>query len=296
MYESKKKTEMKKYVSIICLILSVTFFGCEVDEKLLDNQIDQLNLDRRQVLLKVGEETMLSIITTPANFMTDGAVWSVEDEEIAQLGVNGVVVGKQAGETYLTVQLEGFTARTKILVYKDVLERRKYEPKYSLDNIVYAKFDALDDEIIYAEKEIFNRDEWVVLGDILPTYLLSFEWMEEGALQGIAVFRNLYFRYHANDEIRATKSLMANNHPQEEIRDFLIQLVTSYGMKRVPAHMIDNIQLNKAFAYDMVEQIDAYEGVDQFSDFIFAIHKYSYFLDNSTYVALDVIRKEDVIR
>lgn len=96
--------------------------------------IKSIDLETREITLKKGESKTLKAKVLPDNTTMDkNLTWKIEKEEIASVQ-NGVIVGKKAGRTSVTVSsVNGITEKITLVVNEPIIPIEKIS--FNVDNI-----------------------------------------------------------------------------------------------------------------------------------------------------------------
>ena len=110
--------------------------SCTVNVESADVILEGMGISHKLVNLKVGDNLQISTSLRPvnANVTSDGKaleamVWTVEDETIATVDTNGMVIAKKGGTTNVTATGNGFSVSCLVNVANDNIVQESVEAK-----------------------------------------------------------------------------------------------------------------------------------------------------------------------
>lgn len=72
-----------------------------------DIKVENVNLDKKNIVLNIGESTTLTVMFSPIDAVIRDITWSSSNEEVVEVNGSGVLYAKTDGEAVITVQIDG---------------------------------------------------------------------------------------------------------------------------------------------------------------------------------------------
>ena len=104
--------DLKVYLAVLCATL-LLFTSCGKEQEA--PQSFSIDFVQKKVSLTRGQEVLLAVKTEPEQ-ISQKLLWKSQDPTIVTVSENGMAKGLQAGNTIVTVQIEGTDAKASCLV------------------------------------------------------------------------------------------------------------------------------------------------------------------------------------
>ena len=107
-----------KYFAAICLLLSITLFGCNSDGGSSSSAVSGISLNKESTTLLVDGTEQLTATINPSKAANQKIIWSSSNNSIVKVDLTGLVSGVNAGTATITATTEdgNFTSNCEVTV------------------------------------------------------------------------------------------------------------------------------------------------------------------------------------